>query len=82
MLTDPESLEYEDLVELVRTFQETLWPKGDADQEWSSDTTAALAGAMNDAGLGPDDPDDEDDDSDDPDDDSDEEGLEEESDED
>jgi hypothetical protein len=52
-LRDPGDLSYDDLVELVRTLQMTLWPADDADQEWTADTIDSVVGAMRDAGLGP-----------------------------
>lgn len=50
---DPKNMDYNDLVEVVRSLQNTLWPDGDLDAEWSSDTLEAVAGILNDAGLAP-----------------------------
>lgn len=52
-MNDPENLAYDDLLEVVRCLQATLWPNGNPDFEWSPDTIDAVAGILNDAGLGP-----------------------------
>ena len=52
-LADPEKMAYDDMVECLRTLQQTLWPGGDADHEWSPNTLDSVAGILNDAGLGP-----------------------------
>ena len=54
-MEDPENIPYEDLVELVRTVQATLWPHGTAQSKdgWTPDTIDAVALALGDAGLAP-----------------------------
>lgn len=49
----PEQLSYDDMVACLCTLQQTLWPNGNADEEWSSDTLESVANILNDAGLGP-----------------------------
>jgi len=50
----PSELDLNDLVALVETIQNTLWPDGDRDAHWDPSTIEAIAGALQDAGLGPD----------------------------
>ena len=54
-MESPENIPYEDLVELVRTIQATLWPQGTAEAAdgWTPDTVDAIARALGDAGLAP-----------------------------
>jgi len=59
-LGDPENMEYNDRIELLRTIQRILWMDFetgyiDPNKEWSSDTIDLVAAAMRDEGLGPDD---------------------------
>lgn len=51
---DPSELSHEDLVALVRDIQETVWPGGDRDAEWDSDTIDEVATHLINAGVGPD----------------------------
>ena len=53
-LPDPETLAHDDVIECLRTLQQTLWPDGDRDFEWDADTLDKVAGVLHDAGLGPD----------------------------
>lgn len=53
-LHDPSELAYDDLVECLRTIQQTLWPDGDIHHEWDAETVEKVAGVVSDAGLGPD----------------------------
>jgi hypothetical protein len=50
---DPADLDYNDLIELVRSMRSTLWPEGNLDHEWSPDTLDQIAGILTDAGLRP-----------------------------
>lgn len=57
-MRDATELTYDDLVETVRSLQQTLWPTLDTgsiepDYEWSPDTIGNVAGILVDAGLGP-----------------------------
>lgn len=52
-IPNPKDMTYDDLVEVVRCVQETLWPDGNQDAEWSPDTIEAVAGILTDAGLRP-----------------------------
>jgi hypothetical protein len=42
-----------DYKRIVMAIQETLWPGGDADFEWSADTVAEIAAIMERCGCGP-----------------------------
>jgi hypothetical protein len=53
-MRDPSELAYDDLIELVRTLQATLWPNNSPDHEWDSDTLGTIGNIMSDAGLGSD----------------------------
>ena len=54
-MRDPISIPYDDLVEFVRTLQDTLFPNGEQ-SEWGSGTLGAIGGIFDDAGLSPIDP--------------------------
>jgi hypothetical protein len=50
-LRDPKNLTHTELVNLARALQDALWPRGDLDAEWDSDTLDSVARAMAHAGL-------------------------------
>jgi len=56
--TDPADLDYNDLVEALRTIQAILWldtstGTWDPDKEWSADTIEDVGGVLIDNGLNP-----------------------------
>ena len=53
MVKDPGELSREELIEIVRAVQNTLWPDGDPDHEWDAETIEAVARVLSDAGLMP-----------------------------
>ncbi len=52
-MKDPSDLAYLDLLEVVRTIQATLWPRGDAEHQWDASTIESVAGILTGADLGP-----------------------------
>ncbi len=53
-MKNPQDVQDEDLRWIVEQIQSALWPTGDRDHQWSPDTLDEIAGALIDAGLGPD----------------------------
>ncbi len=51
---DPSEVEHEALANALRAIQEVLWPGGDRDHEWDSETIDEVANVLHNAGLGPD----------------------------
>ena len=49
----PEQLTHEELIALVRTIRQELWPGGRWDSDWDSDTLGEIGNAMVAYGLDP-----------------------------
>jgi hypothetical protein len=52
-MKDPRKLSKADLVDIVSRVQQALWPRSDAEHQWSPDTLDEISNVMVDVGLGP-----------------------------
>lgn len=53
-LHNPRELSHEELASCLEKVQDLLWPNGDRDHEWGSETIDGVADALIEAGIGPD----------------------------
>jgi len=49
---DPDELDMETMVSILRQVQDALWPNGCRDHEWSPDTVNQVADALIQGGIG------------------------------
>jgi hypothetical protein len=52
-MKQPHELNKADLIDVVHRVQQALWPRGDAEYQWSPDTLDEISRALADAGLRP-----------------------------